>query len=270
MLQTPILDLTQAQIRAFVAQGFVRVDDAFSKDIADRARRRLWRDLPGDGRKPATWTQPVERLLTYNQKPFREAMAAPRLTRAVDQLVGIKRWHPPEALGPFVVRFPGTRRARDTGWHIDPAFPAPDSTDAAAGPDPMSWRVNIHSQGRGLLMLFLFSDVGPHDGPTRLRAGSHLDIAPLLEPAGPKGVSAAALDGAVSRDRLVHLATGRAGTVYLCHPFLVHAAQANRGKRARFLAHVDLPLSEPLILGRSDNRYSAVEWAIRKAICWYP
>ncbi len=34
----------------------------------------------------------------------------------------------------------------------------------------------------------------------------------------------------------VALATGEAGTVYLCHPFLVHAAQIHRGKRPRFMA----------------------------------
>jgi hypothetical protein len=31
-------------------------------------------------------------------------------------------------------------------------------------------------------------------------------------------------------------AVGAAGTVYLCHPFLVHAAQPHRGARPRFLA----------------------------------
>jgi hypothetical protein len=31
------------------------------------------------------------------------------------------------------------------------------------------------------------------------------------------------------------LATGEAGDVYLCHPFLVHAANRNRGRRPRFV-----------------------------------
>ena len=57
-----------------------------------------------------------------------------------------------------------------TGWHIDPAFDHHK-------PDFMDWRVNIHSRGRTLLMLFLFSDVTEADAPTRLRAGSHMDIA---------------------------------------------------------------------------------------------
>ncbi|MEL6644007.1 MAG: phytanoyl-CoA dioxygenase family protein [Pseudomonadota bacterium] len=271
MLQEPILDLTRDQIKGFVTRGFVRVNDAFPRELAAQARRRIWRDLPGDGRIPATWPQSVERSDIYRQKPFREVLGAPRLQRAIDQLVGPGRWQQPNGLGPFVIRYPSKRSTRDTGWHIDPAFPPPDSSgDPDPMADPLTWRVNIHAQGRGLLMLMLFSDVGPQDGPTRLRAGSHLDVAPLLEPAGPEGVDAHGLDATIGKDRVVHLATGKAGTVYLCHPFLVHAAQRNQGKRPRFLAHVDLPLVRPLILGRTDGRYAPVEWAIRKAICWYP
>ncbi|MEO1153082.1 MAG: phytanoyl-CoA dioxygenase family protein [Pseudomonadota bacterium] len=271
MLQTPILDLSQEQIRGFVTQGFVRLDDAIPREVTARARRRLWRDLGGDGRRPSTWSDPVQRLSFYGQKPFRQALATPRLQRAFDQLVGAGRWEQPERLGPFVVRFPSARPPRDARWHIDGAYPPADSSgDANAGTDPTDWRVNIHSQNRALLMLILFSDVGPRDGPTRLRAGSHLDIAPVLERAGPDGVSARALDVAVSEDRLVYPATGRAGTVYLCHPFLVHEAQRNRSQRPRFLAHCDLNLAAPLVLGRVDGRYTPVEWAIRKGICWYP
>ena len=56
-------------------------------------------------------------------------------------------------------------------------------------PDFMSWRANIHSRGRALLMLFLFSDVGENDAPTRIRVGSHVDIARQLAPAGEQGLT---------------------------------------------------------------------------------
>jgi hypothetical protein len=73
------------------------------------------------------------------------------------------------------VRFPSVDPG-DAGWHIDVSF----GTEAA---DFMSWRANIHSKGRALLMLFLFSDVGQLDAPTRIRVGSHADIARQLAPA---------------------------------------------------------------------------------------
>jgi len=36
------------------------------------------------------------------------------------------------------------------------------------------------------------------------------------------------------------LATGTVGDVYLCHPFLVHAAQPHRGRAPRFMAQPSL------------------------------
>ena len=53
---------------------------------------------------------------------------------------------------------------------------------------------------------------------------------------------------ATSAHRPVVTATGDAGTVYLCHPFLVHAAQPHRGQRPRFLAQ------PPLLPVDPDNR----------------
>ena len=70
------------------------------------------------------------------------------------------------------MRFPAAVDPGDAGWHIDVSF----GTDT---PDFMSWRANIHSKGRALLMLFLFSDVGEHEhrrvfgsGHTRTSPGS--------------------------------------------------------------------------------------------------
>ena len=62
------------------------------------------------------------------------------------------------------------------------------------------------------------------------------------------------------------LATGRAGTVYLCHPFLVHAAQPHRGKQPRFVAQPPLYPAEPFSLNPADGAYSPVEQAIRLAL----
>jgi len=47
--------------------------------------------------------------------------------------------------------------------------------------------VNIRSRARGLLALFLFTDVGRHDAPTRLLCGSHLAVPQFLAPYGEAG-----------------------------------------------------------------------------------
>src|SRR5439155_16908831 len=131
------------------------------------------------------------------------------------------------------------------------------------------WRVNVRSDGRALLMLFLFSDVGKDDAPTRIRVGSHLVVARLLAPAGEEGMSMQEISKAadVATASLPEVpATGPAGTVYLCHPFLVHAAQPHRGRTPRFMAQPPLHPAEPVRLEREDGDYSPVEMAIRRAL----
>jgi hypothetical protein len=168
--------------------------------------------------------------------PFVAAANTPRLHRAYDALVGEGRWIRPNGLGTFPIRFPSSEPPGDDGWHIDVSF-------GLANPDFLEWRANVKSRGRALLMLFLFSDVGPDDAPTRIRAGSHMTIARRLLPHGDAGLSLRELsdDSYASTAGCEEvLATGEAGTVYLCHPFLVHAAQPHRGTRPRFMAQPPL------------------------------
>ena len=258
---TPVArGLEPAQIEQFITDGFVRIDHAFPRERADAARAILWRATGCSPDDPATWTQPVIRLGMFTQPPFIDAANTPRLHAAFDRLVGQGRWLRPAAMGTFPVRFPSAVDPGDAGWHIDVSF-------GTETPDFMSWRANIHSKGRALLMLFLFSDVGEHDAPTRIRAGSHADIARQLAPAGDQGLTLRELaaDGfATSAHRPVVTATGDAGTVYLCHPFLVHAAQPHQGERPRFLAQ------PPLLPADPDNRpqgdLNPVEQATARAL----
>ncbi len=134
--------LDDAQVRRFIEDGFIRIDRAFPRDLADEGREILWRDTGCDPHDPATWTKPVIRL--------------------------------------------GDSRRR--------------------------------------------------------RSGKRLDL---------------------NEDRPIALATGEAGTVYLCHPFLIHAAQPVRGSRPRFMAQPPLIRAEPFHLHRDDGAYSPVEIAIR-------
>jgi hypothetical protein len=114
-------------------------------------------------------------------------------------------------------------------------------------------------------MLFLFSDVGEDDAPTRIRVGSHFDVARLLAPAGEAGMAHLQLAD-VGAERKVVLATGEAGAVYLCHPFLIHAAQRHSGATPRFMSQPPLAPAAPLRLERADGAYSPVETAIRTAL----
>jgi hypothetical protein len=256
--------LSDAQLAQFVADGYVRIDHAFPEALADQARAILWADTGVDPNDPATWTRPVIRLGNYSQQPFRDAANTPILRSAYDQLVGPGRWLPCGSLGTFPVRFPSSEDPGDTGWHVDVSFGWEE--DAA---DFLSWRANASSKGRALLMLFLFSEVGERDGPTRIRAGSHRSIARRLAPAGEAGLTLrelAATGFSESAGCAEVLATGSPGTVYLCHPFLVHAAQPHHGARPRFMAQPPLLPKAPLQPSREEGVYSPVEQAIREAL----
>lgn len=258
MAITALSSLDETDIESFIEHGFVRLDDAFSRELAQQARDELWAATGLSPHEPATWKQPVVRLAGMSSPPFVAAANTPRLHRAYDALVGEGRWLEPQGLGTFPLRFPSREPPGDDGWHIDMSF-------GLETPNFMEWRTNVRSRGRALLMLFLLSDIGRDDAPTRIRAGSHRCIARRLLPHGEAGLSLRELsvDGyAATASCAEVLATGAAGTVYLCHPFLVHAAQPHRGSRPRFMAQPPLLPKGDLDLARPT---SPVEVAIHGA-----
>jgi hypothetical protein len=253
--------LSKKEIEQFVRNGFVRIENAFSKEIANAALDILWADLPGDRSDPLTWTEPVIRLGMYTQKPFVESLNSEKMHLIYDQLIGKDRWIPCRSVGTFPVRFPSDQEPNDTGKHVDVSFPGNDPGNY------FEWRSNLKSKGRALLMLVLYSDVSENDAPTVIYEGSHIDIAKLLMNEGDSGLSfmeiAGKLDTLPKRKEVY--ATGKAGTVYLCHPFLVHSAQAHRGTVPKFMAQPPLLLKGELSVSGSNNAYTPVEQAIRLA-----
>ena len=241
--------LSAGEVASFIADGYVAIRDAVPADTVHACREVIWSELAGQGISaddPATWTEPVVRIACPEGGPFADAGTKPVLWEAFDQLIGPGRWWRRQGVGGTIpVRFPSDRDPGDAGWHIEASYESDGH-----------WQVNIRSRARGLLALYLFSDVDADSAPTRLRPGSHRDAARVLAPAGDAGLAwteaaqAAALE---SVHRPTALATGRAGDVFLCHPFLVHAASwPHTGRLPRMVAqpavglHDQFPLSAPL------------------------
>jgi hypothetical protein len=253
--------LSPAQIDRFIADGYLAIPGAFSREDAMEGQRTLWTATGCDPDDPATWTKPVIRLGHLTQPPFARAANAPALREAFDQIVGAGRWLPRDGLGGWPIRFPSAEDPGDTGWHVDASFPPPDAKPG----DYRGWRVNWQSRGRALLMLFLFSDVGDDDAPTRIRVGSHLDMARLLKPYGEEGIDIFEFDFSSTSHRPEVAATGEAGTVFLCHPLLVHSGQRHVGIRPKFMAQPPLLPKGELRLDR-EIAQSPVELAILRGI----
>jgi hypothetical protein len=257
--------LSKKEIEQFIHNGYVRIDHAFSKEVADAALDILWNDLPFERSNPSTWTEPVFRLGMYSQTPFIESLNTPKLHSIFNQLIGEGKWIPSQSVGTFPVRFPSAKQPNDTVKHVDASFPGMNPNNY------FEWRINVKSKGRALLILALYSDVSEKDAPTVIYEGSHLEIARLLAHEGDAGLSFMEIAGKLDKlpiGKEVY-ATGKAGTVYLCHPFLVHSAQPHKGVTPKFMAQPPLLLRGDLTVSGSDIGYTPVERAIRLGIEGY-
>jgi Phytanoyl-CoA dioxygenase (PhyH) len=254
--------LSDEEVQRFVADGYLRLDNAFDDKLAAACVADLWSSLDADPKDASTWTAPVLRIFGSSSPVLLEAINTPRLVNAIDDVVGIGQWQARNCgYGTFPVRFPSNTDPGDTGWHIDGSFG-----------DPPWYHVNFESRGRALLLLMLFTDVGLDDAPTRIKTGSHLDVARALAKTTPEGASfdvTTQAPQALTRPT-VH-AMGSAGDVYLCHPFLVHAATwPHTGTTPRFIGQPCIHHPEGESLGGYDytdfSAASAAKDAVRLAL----
>jgi hypothetical protein len=237
-------------IDAFMRDGYVVVRGAFDQRTAKACRDKIWAALEPGGivrDDASTWTDPVVRVSCPPGEPFDTVAASPKLRAAFDALIGPRRWRPPNIAGSVVpVRFPSEAYPGRVGYHIDGNW--------RVGHE---WRTNLHSTGRGLLAIVLFSDVDPDDAPARLVLGSHLYVPKVLIAAGEDGMAGQAVVGGVRSSVLCRRsaeATGQAGDVFLCHPFLIHTATwPHRGTEPRMVAQPSIEVARGFTVDGTDR-----------------
>ena len=249
-------------IADFCEKGFVVVRNAVPLPVVRECVDVIEQELRAravDLRDAGTWTAPVVRVNCPEGPAFAAAGTSPALREVYDVLLGPGGWIPRDGVGGTVpVRFPSAKDPGDAGWHIDGSY------DVGG-----QWWVNVRSRARGLLALFLFTDVTDADAPTEVVIGSHLDVPPALAPFGDRGVFfgdvVQRLPKSTFQRPCAH-ATGRAGDVYICHPFLVHRATwPHRGAVPRLLAQPSIPQRQPFAL-RNGGDVCAVERAILRSL----
>ena len=224
-----------ADIDAFTTHGYLRIEQASPRAVADAARAMLWRQLGLSPDAPEQWTAPVLWASDLTgDGPLGELARSPRLAAALDRICGAGGWCPRGALGNIPVRFPVSPPDDDRGWHVDANTPQPDGAWAVTG------------RPHTVLLLTLLSDVGADDAPTRIRAGSHHDVGAALGTEPIELADMGRLVDEASADRPVIHATGQPGDVYVVHPFTVHAADEHRGCTPRFMAQSPVLLTTPL------------------------
>jgi len=259
---------TDEEIQSFIDNGFVAVRGAFTSELASACRDEIWnlieQEHPDIKRNtPKSWTKNLIRIQGSDADPIVQSANTPRLHQAFNEVVGIGRWDARNGIGTFPIRFPSDEEPEAGGFHIDGSIGVLE-TDSTG----YNYKVNLVSDYRALLVLFLYSDVTIEDGATRLLVGSHLDVAPILKDADPKyGMFWEEIAPHIDIDKYeIAYAEGNAGDVYLVHPFTVHAGAANRGTSARIIAQPELPPVGHFELDRPDGDYSPVEAAVRMGL----
>lgn len=222
-------------VDAFERDGFVKLEQAVAAEIADAARDLLWAQIGLSPDDPASWISPVVWAADVTGAgPFGQLVTSVPLAEALGQICGTGGWLPLGALGNIPVRFPVDPPVKDRGWHVDANTPLPGG----------AWGVS--GRPHTVLLLTLLSEVGPDDAPTRIRVGSHRDVARVLGPEPIDFIAAGALVDEVSGTRPVARATGRPGDMYVVHPFTAHAADVHRGGTPRFMSQTPVMLREPI------------------------
>jgi len=261
-MQTSSVSEMESFINHFVTDGFLVARGAVAPDVVRACRDAIENELRAlsfDTHDPRTWTDPVVRIPCPDGPAFAAAGTSPALWRMYDALLGPGRWVQRQGVGGTIpVRFPSRKDPGDAGWHIDGSYDV----------DGKYW-LNVHSRYRGLLALFLFTEVDDDDAPTEIIVGSHLDIPRILAPYGEPGVffgDAAEEIPASTFQRPCTRATGNAGDVYICHPFIVHRATwPHRGVGPRMVAQPEIAHHRPFAL-RDRPGVCAVERAILRGL----
>ena len=250
--------LTPAQRDEFIQRGFLTLHDCFSREAAEALTDQAFVRLGYDKNDPATWAQPrvhMPSLAGFDCKEF-----APKAWGAMcDLLGGEDRVQPCWWSDALIANF---SEGRDRPW----AGPSPQSPGWHKDGD--FFRHFLNSPEQGLLVLVLWSDIGPQGGGTFIAPDSVPLVARFFAD-HPEGVlpNDIPFRQIISECHDFAECTGSIGDVVLCHPFLLHTVSQNHGGKARFITNPPASLKEPMDFNRANpDDFSAVERVILNAL----
>lgn len=241
--------------------GIVKIEGAFDGADAARMRDIVWCEMARrygiERDDPTTWHrhEPTGLKTTKRSGAFAPICSA-SVAGLLDRLLGAGRWTPPQQYGNVLVTMPerGEWRVPDRIWHSDFPPTLPDTRLAA---------VKVWA---------LFDDVEPGGGGTPQLAGSHRAFAHYLSTTRERDYKktkfgflrsdpwlqtlthdrgeadrndvlmreGTSIDGVELR---VVECTGRAGDVYVTHPWVFHSIAKNHRDRPRLMRSVAVSAS---------------------------
>lgn len=294
--------LSGSDVEHFIEYGWVKLPEAYSPEDALAVQKAIWRRLEERGvdeSDPSTWNAPSVHLRESYRGPEFDRCDTKRLQAAISDLVGQGRLlnpgHPSWGWWPvnFSVGAELPWTVPDRGWHWD----GHHFRHFVDSPDQGLLTLCVFSEigpgGGGTLLA-----EGSHRIVARLLE-DHRDGIDLVDAiaelnrthrwfgaltasgdascngqASPEGIARARV--ARFMENVEHDDTGQAlkvveltanpGDVYLCHPFLYHAASQNHSGRPRFLCNRIGTLKSPMRIHGPADDLSPVEISIRQAL----
>ena len=251
--------LSQEQVDHFLARGHVVIHDCFSAEFAEQWKALAFDRLGYDRDDSSTWVKSRIHMPAMRREEVKQI--APKAWRAMcDLLGGEDRIKQPTSWGDsFILNLrDGIDRpweapsARSPGWHKDGDW----------------FRHFLDSPEQGLLVIVVWSDIGPRGGATIASPDSIAPVARFLA-SHPEGV----LPGGFNFRSMIEECsefvelTGRTGDVILIHPFTLHASSQNHSGIPRFITNPAVSLREPMRFDRDyPAEYSLVEQVVLRAL----
>ena len=252
-------ELTAADVEQFIEQGFVIVKDCVDREVMSQWVERSWSRNGYDPRDRSTWK---EGKIHMPNREFRcVSEIAPRALAAMRDLVGAACPIPDDLKwgDGFVANY---RLGDDEPW-------------LAPSPEAAGWHKDgdfflhfLDSPEQGLLSIVLWDDVVPGGGGTFICCDSVGVIARFLAE-HPEGTMPMAFGFSelIKECTDFREATGKAGDVYLMHPFMLHTSSRNHSARARLITNPCVFLTEPMRFDREPfESHSPVERAVLRAL----
>ena len=251
--------LTSLQVEQFLNLGYVKIENCF-----DRSSAQDWIDLAFSrlgyiADDPLTWSEAKVHLPSMNKVEVPDF--APKAWQAICELMGgaqrIKR--PVHWGDSFIINF---RLGADQKWQ-------PPSPKVSGWHKDGDWfRHFLDSPEQGLLTIILWDDVQPKSGGTYIATDSIGPVAKYLLQY-PQGVTPqqAKFGQLIQQCQKFEEVTGRAGDVFLLHPYTLHSASQNPSGRPRIITNPAVSFQHPMDFNRSDpGDYSLVERSVLHAL----
>lgn len=245
--------LSSEQIEHFLRRGFIKIEEALPRDLALEWGARGWARIETDPDDVSTWRQTRHHLPAENFLSVREN--APTVWQATQQLLGADWNHEWQWGDSFIFNL------GDNGSH---AWVAPQNLDKGWHKDGDFFRHFLDSPEQALLTIVLWTDVAAQSGGTFLACDSVPIVARYLAE-HPEGVAPNDFPFTEMKRQCHDFeeATGRAGDVFLMHPFLLHTASLNQTRNQRIITNPPTSLSAPMNFSRANFAdQSVVERAI--------